>query len=163
LKANKCQSKKFKKSHMKNLFLFFVISVFSMVNITAQTPTESSWTVPNMKKYKVVIQCTNGDTAVHRAMVKQMFNALTAAPNTKIEVVCHNNGITFLQTAKTLQGDKIKELKAKGVMFAACENTLKERKIEKSEIVPEAFFVPAGIIEVVDKQSKKWAYLKAGF
>jgi uncharacterized protein len=148
---------------MKNLFLFFVISVFSMAKIAAQTPAESSWTVPNMKKYKIVIQCTNGDTAVHRAMVKQIFNALTAAPNTKIEVVCHNNGISFLQTAKTLQGDKIKELKAKGVLFAACENTLKERKIEKSEIVPEAFFVPAGIIEVVDKQSKKWAYLKAGF
>ena len=147
---------------MKNLFLFFVISVFSMVKTTAQTQ-ESSWTVPNLKKYKLVIQLTNGDTAVHRATVKQIFNALAAAPNTKIEVVCHNNGITFLQTAKTFQGDKIKELKAKGVMFAACENTLRERKIEKAEIVPEAFFVPAGIIEVVDKQSKKWAYLKAGF
>ncbi len=151
---------------MKNLFLFFVISVFSIAKIAAQTPPsvqEASWTVPNMKKYKLVIQLTNGDTAVHRATVKQIFNALAAAPNTKIEVVCHNNGITFLQTAKTFQGDKIKELKAKGVMFAACENTLKDRKIEKSEIVPEAFFVPAGIIEVVDKQSKKWTYLKAGF
>jgi uncharacterized protein len=145
---------------MKNLSLFLVLSFLTMAKITAQEP---SWTVPNLKKYKLVIQLTNSDTAVHRATVKQISNALAAAPNTKIEVVCHNNGISFLQIAKTLQGDKIKELKAKGVLFAACENTLKERKIDKSEIVPEAFFVPAGIIEVVDKQSKKWAYLKAGF
>ena len=144
---------------MKNLILLSVISLFFMGNIKAQTTPS----VPNLKKYKIVIQLTNGDTAVHRATVKQIFNALAAAPNSKIEVVCHNNGISFLQTAKTFQGDKIKELKGKGVVFVACENTLRERKIDKTEIVPEAGFVPAGIIEVVDKQTKGWAYLKAGF
>ena len=145
---------------MNKLILLSVISVFFMGNIVAQTNTPS---VPNLKKYKIVIQLTNGDTAVHRATVKQIFNALAAAPNSKIEVVCHNNGISFLQTAKTFQGDKIKELKGKGVVFVACENTLRERKIDKTEIVPEAGFVPAGIIEVVDKQTKGWSYLKAGF
>lgn len=144
---------------MKKLLVLSVISVFFMGNIAAQTTPS----VPNPKKYKIVIQLTNGDTAVHRATVKQIFNALAAAPNSKIEVVCHNNGISFLQTAKTFQGDKIKELKGKGVVFVACENTLRERKIDKTEIVPEAGFVPAGIIEVVDKQTKGWSYLKAGF
>ena len=144
---------------MKKLLVLSVISVFFMGNIAAQTTPS----VPNLKKYKIVIQLTNGDTAVHRATVKQIFNALAAAPNSKIEVVCHNNGISFLQTAKTFQGDKIKELKGKGVVFVACENTLRERKIDKTEIVPEAGFVPAGIIEVVDKQTKGWSYLKAGF
>ena len=144
---------------MKNLILLSVISVFFMGNITAQTTPS----VQNLKKYKIVFQLTNGDTAVQRAMVRQIFNALAAAPNSKIEVVCHNNGISFLQTAKTFQAEKIKELKAKGVVFVACENTLRERKIDKTEIVPEAGFVPAGIIEVVDKQTKGWSYLKAGF
>ena len=144
---------------MNKLILLSVISVFFMGNILAQTTPS----VPNLKKYKIVIQLTNGDTAVHRATVKQIFNALAAAPNSKIEVVCHNNGISFLQTAKTFQGDKIKELKSKDVVFVACENTLRERKIDKTEIVPEAGFVPAGIIEVVDKQTKGWSYLKAGF
>ncbi len=144
---------------MNKLLLFSLILVFAMVKTAAQTNPS----VPNLKKYKIVIQLTNGDTAVHRATVKQIFNALAAAPNSKIEVVCHNNGISFLQTAKTFYADKIKELKAKGVTFAACENTLRERKIDKSEIVSEAFFVPAGIIEVVDKQTKGWSYLKAGF
>ncbi len=144
---------------MKKGFLLLIISFASIMSIAAQ----GSPSVSNPKKYKIVFQLTNSDTAVHRATVKQISNALAAAPNSKIEVVCHNNGITFLQSAKTLQGDKIKELKAKGVIFVACENTLRERKIEKSEIVPEAGFVPAGIIEVADKQTKGWAYIKAGF
>lgn len=144
---------------MKKLFVLSLLLLISTIKITAQTTPS----VPNLKKYKIVIQLTNGDTAVHRATVKQIFNALAAAPNSKIEVVCHNNGISFLQSAKTFQGDKIKELKGKGVVFVACENTLRERKIDKTEIVPEAGFVPAGIIEVVDKQTKGWSYLKAGF
>lgn len=144
---------------MNKLLVLSLLMIISTVKMAAQTTPS----VSNLQKYKIVIQLTNGDTAVHRATVKQIFNALAAAPNSKIEVVCHNNGISFLQTAKTFYADKIKELKAKGVTFAACENTLRERKIEKSEIVSEAFFVPAGIIEVVDKQTKGWAYLKAGF
>ena len=144
---------------MNKLLVLSLLMIISTVKMVAQTTPS----VSNLQKYKIVIQLTNGDTAVHRATVKQIFNALAAAPNSKIEVVCHNNGISFLQTAKTFYADKIKELKAKGVTFAACENTLRERKIEKSEIVSEAFFVPAGIIEVVDKQTKGWAYLKAGF
>jgi hypothetical protein len=144
---------------MKKLIGLCVVALLLSINIIAQ----STPSVVNPKKYKIVIQLTNGDTAVHRATVKQIFNALTAAPNSKIEVVCHNNGISFLQTAKTFQSDNIKALKAKGVQFMACENTLRERKIDKSEIVSEAGFVPAGIIEVVDKQTKGWAYIKAGF
>ncbi len=117
----------------------------------------------NMKKYKIVFQLTSNDTLVHKALVKQLNNALAEAPNTKLEVVCHNNGITFLQNATSKQSKAITALKAKGVDFAACENTMKERKIEKTDIVTEARFVPAGIIEIADKQSKKWAYIKAGF
>jgi uncharacterized protein len=136
--------------------------VFILISIAAMGQKKTP-SVVKAPRYKIVIQLTNSDTAVHRATVKQIFNALTAAPDSRIEVVCHNNGISFLQSAKTFQAENIKSLKAKGVVFMACENTLRERKIEKSEIVPEAGFVPAGIIEVVDKQTKGWAYIKAGF
>lgn len=145
---------------MKKILLFCLSVIAISFSVSAQTTTAES--IKN-KPYKIVFQLTSNDTLVQKALVKQIGNALAAAPKSKIEVVCHNNGITFLQAAKTQQADKIKELKAKGVIFAACENTLKERKIEKSEIVSEAVFVPAGIIEIADKQMQKWAYLKAGF
>jgi uncharacterized protein len=69
----------------------------------------------------------------------------------------------MLTIAKTKQAKNIAELKAKGVVFTACENTLRERKIDKTEVVFEAIFVPSGIIEIVMKQEKGWSYLKAGF
>lgn len=145
---------------MNKKIVICLLAIVATFKISAQTTTAEG--IKN-KGYKIVFQLTSNDTLVQKALVKQVSNALTASPKSQIEVVCHNNGITFLQSAKTQQADKIKELKAKGVIFAACENTLRERKIEKSEIVSEAVFVPAGIIEIADKQSKKWAYLKAGF
>ena len=142
---------------MKKLIFLFVLG------LAFSTPSVFGQTVVSTKAHKIVFHLTSSDTLVHKAMVKQINNALTAAPNAKVEVVCHNNGIEFLTAAKTKQAKGITELKAKGVVFAACENTLRERKIEKKDIVPEATFVPAGILEVAMKQEKGYSYIKAGF
>ncbi|MFM9948876.1 MAG: DsrE family protein [Saprospiraceae bacterium] len=142
---------------MKFSLLFLLISFLSISSVFGQGATAVDNT-----PYKIVFQLTSGDTAVHRALTKQLHNALTAAPKSQIEVVCHNQGIYFLVSSKTLQAEKIRELKGKGVVFAACENTMRERKIKKDELVPETITVPAGIIEIVKKQRKHWAYIKAG-
>ncbi len=115
------------------------------------------------KKHKVVFQLTSNDTLVHKALIKQIRNVQTAAPNTKIEVVCHNNGIVLLQPAVSKQTAAIQELKQAGVDFVACENTMRERKISREELITECRTVPAGLVEIIDKQEKGWAYVKAGF
>jgi uncharacterized protein len=143
--------------------LLLLILAFWDPSVFAQNPMVDAPKVATLKAIKIVFQLTSDDTLVHKALVKQLNNALVAAPNAKIEVVCHNNGIEFLTTAKTKFAKNITELKAKGIEFAACENTLRDRKIMKTEVLPEAFFVPAGIIEVAIKQDEGWSYLKAGF
>ncbi|MBL7829321.1 MAG: DsrE family protein [Saprospiraceae bacterium] len=140
---------------LPTLFLLLCTSILAEAQNAAPVMTK--------EKLKVVFQLTSNDTLVHKALVKQLGNFLTAAPNSQIEVVCHNNGITFLQNAVTKQADKIKELKAKGVDFVACENTMRERKIKREELLAEIRTVPAGIVEIVLKQKKDWAYIKAGF
>ena len=145
---------------MKKIFLLSLLALIIVTKILGQTTTVEG---NANKEYKIVFQLTSSDTLVQKALMKQVSNVLTGAPKSKIEVVCHSNGITLLQIAKTQQADKVKELKAQGVVFAACENTLRERKIEKTEILGEAIFVPVGILEVADKEMSGWAYLKAGF
>lgn len=144
---------------MKNfLFLAAVLLFASATWAQSDTPR-----VVSMKKHKVIIQLTSSDTLVQKAVIKQITHLLDAAPNAKIEVVCHSNGISLLQTSLTKQGDKIKALKARGVDFAACENTMRERKIKREDLVAECRTVPSGVLEIVMKQEKHWAYLKAGF
>jgi intracellular sulfur oxidation DsrE/DsrF family protein len=143
-----------KKSHMKNILLLFFALALPLF-ATAQSVDK--------KKHKVVFQLTSSDTLVHKALIKQIRNVQAAAPNTKIEVVCHNNGITFLQTAVSKQTAGVQELKKNGVDFVACENTMRERKIAREELAAECRTVPAGLVEIIDKQEKGWAYVKAGF
>ncbi|MDZ4683025.1 MAG: DsrE family protein [Saprospiraceae bacterium] len=137
-----------------SLFLCFSLLTGAFAN--AQTPA------PDNTPYKMVFQLTSADTAIHTGLVKQLNNVLNAAPKSQIEVVCHNQGIAFLVSSKTLQAKKIHELSEKGVVFAACENTMRDRKIKREELLQEAITVPAGVVEIVKKQRKKWAYLKAG-
>jgi intracellular sulfur oxidation DsrE/DsrF family protein len=58
---------------------------------------------------------------------------------------------------------EIEALKAKGVNFVVCENTMKQRKIDKSKFIQSATYIPAGIIEIVEKQEQGWSYVKGGY
>ena len=116
-----------------------------------------------INQHRVVFQLTSEDTLVHKSLMKQLKNILTAAPDTKIEVVCHGPGINMLVIDKTFVHDKIQQMKTKGVLFMACENTLKERNISKDKIISEAFFVPSALVEIITKQEEGWSYIKSGF
>lgn len=116
----------------------------------------------DLAKHKIVFQLTSADTTVHKMLVRQLGNVLAAAPNSMVEVVCHGPGIAMLTTKQTIVQPKIIELKGKGIQFVVCENTLRERKVTKEEIIPEAGFVKAGIIEIVKKQEEGWSYIRAG-
>jgi intracellular sulfur oxidation DsrE/DsrF family protein len=135
--------------------LFLLLFAFS---INAQKNKLES----NKSEHKIVFQLTTGDTTAHKQLIKQFNNILSVSPSTKIEVVCHGAGLDMLISDKTIVEDKIKLLSEKGVVFNACEFSIKERKVDRTKIILVAGFVPAGIIEIVSKQEQGWSYIKAG-
>lgn len=131
--------------------------LFGSATFWAQTSSSEI----DLEQHKIVMQLTSGDTNVHKMVVRQIANILAAAPNSKIEVVCHASGINMLMTLQTKVQPKVIELKMKGVEFVACENTMLEKKITKEEIIPEAGYVKVGILEIVRKQEQGWSYIRA--
>jgi hypothetical protein len=141
-----------------------LVSTFAIIFLLAGVAAgQGSGGVVSTAKHKVVFQLTSSDTLVQKALMKQINHLLVAAPNSKIEVVCHSNGITLLQRAITRQATAVQDLKQKGVDFAACENTMRDRNIKKEDLIPACRTVPSGMLEIVMKQEKHWAYVKAGF
>lgn len=112
---------------------------------------------------KIVFQVVTQDTLAHKALMKQLNNIRSVAPNTPIEVVCHGPGLYMLVTERCVIQKQIKEQAAKGISFVACEFSLKERNVSKDAVVPEANFVRSGALEIANKQRLGWSYLKAGF
>ncbi|MDF7820062.1 DsrE family protein [Runella sp. MFBS21] len=113
--------------------------------------------------HRLVFQLSSPDTSVYRALTRQISNVLNYWPTAQIEVVVHNKGVSFMRKDQSTFQPEIQSLKDKGVEFAVCENTLKQQKLSKNQILPQARFVPVGIAELVLKQEDGWAYIKAGF
>lgn len=145
--------KSFHKKIITGLLIFI-----SAISLNAQNKKADN----KKPEHKIIFQLTSGDTTAHKQLMKQFNNILSISPTTKIEVVCHGAGLDMLVLGKTIIEDKIKQLTEKGVVFNACEFSMKERKVDRSQIIPVAGFVPAGIIEIVTKQEQGWSYIKAG-
>ncbi len=137
---------------------YFILTLSTILSLTvsAQRPSE----VVDTKDHKIVMQFSVGDSLEQVSIIGQVGNIRTAWPNATIEVVCHSSGLDLLTTKKSKAAKSIEELSSKGVVFAACNNTMRRRNLKKEDMVPAAVIVPSGMLELVTKQEEGWAYLK---
>lgn len=99
--------------------------------------------------------------------LRNIRNHLDVAPQTKIIVVTHANGVDIM-----MEGAKDKKngidyaplvgaLKSRGVRFEVCEITLKNRNLKKDQFVLDTDYTPSGVVRVADLQShERFAYIK---
>jgi intracellular sulfur oxidation DsrE/DsrF family protein len=100
--------------------------------------------------------------------LRNIRNHLDVAPDTKITVVTHANGVDFLMDgAKDIKdpnidyGSLVSSLKARGVTFEICEITLLNRNLKKSQFNMDATFTPSGVVRIGRLQSREnFAYIK---
>ena len=144
------------------LLTFVMVNTIVIEKVAGQGSVNGSASKEN-NQHKIIFQLTTDDSLAHKALMKQLNNITTVAPDTKIEVVCHGPGLNMLVLGKTTVQEKILQMKMKGVVFMACEFSMSERNVPKEKIIPEAGFVKAGIIEIVTKQEQGWSYIKSGF
>jgi uncharacterized protein len=138
---------------MKILLSFLSVFFLSMT-LQAQVVSHA--------EHKIIFQLTDGDAEVHQKFIRQLHNILNAAPNAKIEVVTQGMGIDLLKLEQNTFEEELINLSKKGIVFVICENTLKQRSMNKTQFLPLAGFVPSAILELVLKQEQGWSYIKAG-
>lgn len=99
--------------------------------------------------------------------LRNIRNHLDVAPDTKIVVVTHADGIDLLiegskdQKSGTEYAPLIGALKSRGVQFEVCEITIKTRGISKDVFLLDADFTPSGVVRIANLQYKDhFAYIK---
>lgn len=107
------------------------------------------------------------DTGVQATnAIRNVGNHLEVNPKAKIVVVTHALGVDFLMNgSKDRNGNPyhvaVEQLKNQGVSFEVCEITLRNRKLNKDQFIPEASFVPSGVAEITRLQQREgYAYLR---
>ena len=112
---------------------------------------------------KIVYDLSSGDTAVQATVLRQMTNILKVAPDTRLEVVCHGQGIFLLVEGKTFFKTNIEAFNAnENISFKVCANSLKRFKVDRNNVISQAGIVPVAILELSGKQMEGWSYIKAG-
>jgi intracellular sulfur oxidation DsrE/DsrF family protein len=111
--------------------------------------------------HRVVFQVTKGETTDQEQVIGQLNNILRALPNAEIEVVCHGTSLPLVLQAKSEVKEGITDLLSRGVVFAACENTMRRAKATKEDLIPGVTTVPSGLAEIIIRQEQGWAYIKA--
>ncbi len=113
---------------------------------------------------KVVYHLNDSENAM--VALRNVRNHLNASKDAHIAVVAHGKGIDFLLAgAQDRNGNPyepaVQELKANGVDFRVCNNTLKSRNLDASAVLPEATVVASGVAEIGRLQAREgYVYLK---
>ena len=142
-----------------------VIAILATAGMAALAGCASTGGGGNVAEDKVVYHINEGLAQATNGL-RNINNHLEVNPKAKIVVVSHAQGVDFLmKDARDKNGNPyevaVQDLKSRGVTFEVCEITLRNRKLNKSQFIEEASYVPSGVAEITKKQQREgYAYLR---
>ena len=115
------------------------------------------------KKHRIVFEVTASEAESWQSLLNNVENVRGAlgADQTEIEVVAHGGALGMLMTTNEAQSQRMKQLAADRVVFAACRNTMKRKNVAPDQLLPFVTTVDSGVAEVVRKQEAGWSYIKS--
>lgn len=113
------------------------------------------------KPHKLVIQMSDNDPAKWNLLLNNAKNVQEelGAANVDIEVVAYGPGINMLKIESAANSRIAEAIKA-GITVTACENTLRNLKLSRADMLSDITYVPAGVVQLMRRQSEGWAYLR---
>ncbi len=142
-----------------NLFKFLALF---MIATTSLSQAQESKPAAD-KTHRIVFEVTMEGPEQWTAVLNNVENLRTAlGAGTEIEVVAHSKGLGMLIAKENALTERMKKLADDGVVFAACENTMKKKNVTKDQLVPFAKTTDSGVAEVIRKQEAGWSYIKSG-
>lgn len=139
------------------ILLLFALSTFSQVFAQKQKAKKG------LPQHRIVMQLTASNEQVYNGLFKQFTNLKQGwGDSVAITLVAHGPGVDLFIAEKTAHAAAIATAQANGIQFVICENTLRERNIDKASLLPALNFTKMGIAYVVLQQEAGWSYIKAG-
>ncbi|MEO7813658.1 MAG: DsrE family protein [Usitatibacter sp.] len=116
---------------------------------------------PASARYQVVIQVSDNDPAKWNLALNNARNVQVdlGMDNVDVEIVAYGPGLGMLKAdSKVVQ--RLDAAAKQGVGLMACENTMRNTKVERSEIFSGAKFVDAGVVHIMKRQREGWSYVR---
>ncbi len=154
---------------MKHLYFVFIALVLSAVSSNAQTNDRSfeknknfKGAVTSKKSYKAIFQLDTNDPKIISKTIRNINNALSDprfSGKLQVELIAFSGG-TDAYLKESDYKNELEALVKKGVIVAQCNNTLKERKIDPTQLYDFIAIVPSGVGELIIRQGEGWSIIK---
>ena len=112
-------------------------------------------------KHKALIQVSDNDAQKWNLALNNARNMQDDlnADAIDLEIVVYGPGIGMLKADSPVAKRVADALKA-GVQVVACENTMRNQKLARTDMLPGIGYVDAGVVEIMKKQQQGWAYIR---
>jgi len=117
------------------------------------------------KKQQIVYHLNDVNSAY--GVLRNINNHLNALgqDNAKIIAVAHSSGAyALVEGTHDKRGHtfsmSVQKLARRGVTFQICANTIRNKKIPKNSINPNAKIIPSGVDQVINLQQEGYLYIK---
>ncbi|NTV88392.1 MAG: hypothetical protein HGA21_16840 [Burkholderiaceae bacterium] len=116
---------------------------------------------PQAPQPRIVMQVSDGDAARWNLALNVAGNAQKelGADKVQVEIVAFGPGIGMLKF-DAVTANRVNDAIKSGVKVVACENTMSAQKLVKADMNPAISYVPAGVIQIMNRQNDGWAYVR---
>lgn len=154
---------------MKQLALLLFGFVLLTTTATAQSTEKAlqnnaafTGAKATQKMYHAIYQMDNSDPKIIEKTLRNINNALNdprLSGKIEVELIAFSGGTDAYLKGSKYEED-LKALVAKGVIVSQCNNTLKERKINRDQLYDFIAIVPSGNGELIIRQAEGWSVIK---
>ena len=108
-----------------------------------------------------MLQVSDNDPAKWNLALNNAKNVQddVGAANVDIEIVAYGPGIGMLKL-ESPSASRVAEAMKANIKVIACENTMRTQKLTRDDMQSAIGYVPAGVTEIMTKQSEGWAYVR---
>ena len=112
-------------------------------------------------KQRVVFQVSDNDPAKWNLALNNARNVQQdlGRGNVEIEIVAYGPGLGMLKMESKV-ADRLAAALDSNVSLVACENTMTNTKVNKSEMYGGIAYVQAGVTHIMKRQREGWAYIR---
>lgn len=112
-------------------------------------------------KEQVVIQVSDDNPKTWNQALNVVRNIQKSygKDNVDVQLVVFGHGIGMLKM-ESVVGNRIEDTLKSGAHVYACQNTMRGRKLSNDDMLPRIGYVPAGVIEIINKQKQGWSVVR---
>jgi len=139
--------------------IFILISMI----VVLFAETEFSEPKPSMDApRKIVFSIVHADDEHIHHVLGSANNVLKfyGPENVEMEIVAYSGGIRALLKKNKKIKERVETLKMYDVVFVACGNTMRTKKIKEEDLIEDTEVVTAGIVEIIEKVKSGSVYIK---